>query len=190
MTTGDVLAAVERAYTAHFAQPPMRASVSFVGVEPIEVLRYEPVPSACAYLSLGMSRRAMTAASQPIAELDGPRAELLLQVHDAGYSDVWRQLAVLAATPAVEGVVVADGMTLDLGRPLATGSSCSGCLIGVAPIEPVASPVGTVVVLQVLPATATELAWARVHGTAALRERWSAAATDLLDLGRRAVSLR
>ena len=45
----------------------MRASVSFVGVDPIQVLRFEPIPGELAYLTLGMSALPMTAA----AELDG-----------------------------------------------------------------------------------------------------------------------
>jgi hypothetical protein len=44
-------------------------------------------------------------------------------------------------------------------------------------------------VLQVVPATATELAWCRVHGSAALRERWAEQHTDLLDLERAAADL-
>lgn len=190
MSTGDLLASVERALTEHYARSPVRASVSFVGVEPIEVLRYNLVPDERVYVSLGMSRHVMVAAAHPTVQRGAPRAELMLRLRGAGYRDVWRQLAVLAATPTVEGAVITDGMTLDLGRPLATGATCSGCLIGIAPIEVVATTAGPVLVLQVLPATATELAWARVHGCAALRQRWSATRTDLLDLGRRAVSLR
>jgi len=44
-------------------------------------------------------------------------------------------------------------------------------------------------VLQVVPATQNELAWCRVRGAAALRERWTAQHVDLLDLGRRTVVL-
>ncbi len=44
-------------------------------------------------------------------------------------------------------------------------------------------------ILQVLPATSTELAWCRVRGSAALRERWAAAGYDLLDLARGPVAL-
>ncbi len=50
-------------------------------------------------------------------------------------------------------------------------------------------PVGAVEILQVLPATANELAWSRVHGSAALRERWAAAGVDLRDLDRNSVEL-
>jgi hypothetical protein len=46
-----------------------------------------------------------------------------------------------------------------------------------------------VVVLAVLPATATELAWGRVHGSEALQQRWADAGTDLTDLARDPVGL-
>ncbi len=43
--------------------------------------------------------------------------------------DLWRRLAVLAAGPVVEGVVYADGMSVDLGEPLDPSSLCTGGLI-------------------------------------------------------------
>lgn len=169
----------------------MRASVSFLGVEPIDVLRFEPVPYEWAYLTSGMARRPMTAASESLVTGQGPRAELMLHVRaDAGpFGDAWRQLALLAAAPAVEGVVYTVGMTVDLGQPLAAGSMCTGGVITAATVPAVDTAAGTVDVLQVQPATATELAWCRVHGTAALLQRWAEQATDLLDLGRRAARL-
>jgi hypothetical protein len=187
----EVLAAVEVALTEHFAHQPQRASVSFVGVEPIEVLRFEPVPGERAYVSLGMSRHPMTGAAELVQVTDGPRAELMLHVHDPTdeYADVWRKLAVLAAAPAVEGVVHTPGMSVDLGEPLVVGSGCTGVLITESPLADSATAAGPVAVRQVVPATAAELAWCRVKGSAALRERWTAAGTDLLDLTRRAVAL-
>jgi hypothetical protein len=41
----------------------------------------------------------------------------------------------------------------------------------------------------VLPATQTELAWARVHGSERLQQRWLTAGTDLTDLLRDPVEL-
>lgn len=191
MSAPESLPAVERALAEHFAQRPTRASVSFVGVEPIEVLRFEPIPGERAYVSLGMSRHPMTAASEVLVGDDGPRAELLVHVHDhPGRGEVlWRHLAVLAAAPAVEGVVYVVGMTVDLGQLLAPGSRCTGGLVVESPLAAIDTPAGPVAMLQVIPATSIELAWSRVHGAAALRERWAAASTDLLDLGRRAVAL-
>jgi hypothetical protein len=187
----DVLAAVEAALVEHFAHQPQRASVSFVGVEPVEVLRFEPVPGERAYVSLGMSRHPMTGAGELLQAADGPRAELMLHLHDPTdeHAEVWRKLAVLAAAPAVEGVVHTPGMSLDLGEPLAADSVCTGVLITESPLTDIATDAGPVAVLQAVPATATELAWCRVRGSAALRERWTDAHTDLLDLARRAVAL-
>ena len=133
----------------------------------------------------------MTAASAAVQSLEGPRAELVLLCRDGAdeHVDVWRQVAILAAAPAVEGVVYSAGMTVDLGQPIAAGSRCTGALVVDAPIAAVAAAPGPVSLLQVVPATATELAWCRVRGSAALRERWAEHATDLLDLRRAAVSL-
>lgn len=175
----------------HFGHRPQRASVSFVGVDPIEVLRFEPIPGERAYLTLGMARHAMTGAAEAMLSADGPRAELLLHLRDPGdgYADVWRRLAVLAAAPAVEGVVYANGMSVEIGESLVAGSACIGVLVIDSPLTPVASASGPVTILQVLPATSTELAWCRVRGSAALRERWREHDVDLLDLTRRPVLL-
>ena len=196
MSVSPVLDAVEAAISDHFGHRPTRASVSFVGVEPIEVLRYEPIPGELAYVSLGMSRRPMTSASELVADADGPRAELMLHLRadSAGAAAAWRSLAVLAAAPAVEGVVYTDGMTVDLGQPFGDGSRCTGVVVAESRLESVAvtsvePDASDVLVLQVLPATSEELAWGRVHGSAALRELWQAQRCDLLDLGRRGVDL-
>lgn len=181
-----MLSAVEAALEEHFAQAPARASVSFVGVEPIEVLRFEPVPGERVYVTLGMARRAMTAATELVQQQDGPRAELMLHVHDPidAFADVWRSLSVLAASPAVEGVVYAAGVSVDTGQPLAPGSRCTGGVLVRSPLAPVDTADGTVDVLQVVPATSIELAWCRVQGSAALRERWADQGVDLLELAR------
>jgi hypothetical protein len=184
-------AELELALADHFGQRPTRASVSFVGVEPIEVLRFEPIPGERAYVSLGMSRHPMIRASEVFVGTDGPRAELMVHVDDQpGHGEVlWRHLAVLAAAPAVEGVVYTSGVTVDLGEPLVPGSRCTGGLVVESPLVAIDTAAGPVAVLQVVPATSTELAWCRVHGAAALRERWESTQAELLDLGRRAVAL-
>ena len=187
----EVLSAVEAALVEHFAQRAPRASVSFVGVDPIEVLRFEPVPGERAFLTLGMSRHPMTAATAALMAADGPRAELMLHVRDPldDHAQVWRRLALLAAAPAVEGVVYTDGMSVEIGEPLVPASSCVGVVILDSPLPPVASDVGDVRILQAVPATSTELGWCRVRGSTALRERWREHATDLLDLLRPPVPL-
>jgi hypothetical protein len=191
MTAPSVLADVEAALVEHFGTQPRRASVSFVGVDPIEVLCFEPIPGERAYVSLGMSRQSMTGAAETRRSGDGPRAELLLHIRDPAddYAGIWRRLAVLAAAPVVEGVVYAAGMTVDLAEPLAPGSATTGVVVSESPLPTVDSTGGPVPILQVLPATSTELAWCRVRGSAALRARWAAAGTDLLDLLRRPVAL-
>ena len=186
-----MLAAVDAALCEHFGHQPVRASVSFVGVEPIEVLRFEPIPGERIYVSLGMSRRPMTGAAEVIQRADGPRAELLVHLRDPAdeFADVWRPLAVLAAAPVVEGVVYSPGMTVDTGQPLASRSHCTGGVLGESPVDPAPTAAGAVDILQLQPATPNELAWCRVHGAAALRERWAAQQIDLTDLARPGVSL-
>lgn len=189
VTTNDTLALVETALREHFHQVADRASVSFVGVEPIEVLRFEPIPGQNAYVSLGMSRHPMTPADSQIQSKEDPRAELMLHVRQGHSDELWRQLAVLAAAPAVEGVVFVPGMTVDLGTSLGAGSRCTGGVITTSLIPDVATPKGVVQILQVLPATSTELAFSRVHGTDALTARWAERRTDLSNLSRPAVEL-
>ena len=191
MADPDVLPAVDAAVCAHFGQQPARASVSFVGVQPIEVLRFEPRAGERTYVSLGMSRHPMTGAGASVLVADGPRAELLLYLRDPrdAYADAWRRLAVLAAAPAVEGVIYQPGMTVDLGEPLAGGSGCTGVLVIDSPIAPVRTGSADVAVLQVVPATAAELAWCRVKGSDDLRRRWDEEDTDLRDLARAPVRL-
>jgi hypothetical protein len=191
VTSPPVLAAVEAALIDHFGAPPQRASVSFVGVEPIEVLRFEPIPGERAYVSLGMARHPMTGADAVVRPADGPRAELMLHLRDPAdeHADVWRRLAVLAAAPSVEGVVYRAGMSVDLGEPLVAGAVTTGGLVAPSGLAAIATPAGEVEILQLLPATSTELAWCRVHGSDALRGRWGDRGTDLLDLRRRPVAL-
>lgn len=191
MTTPTVLAEVERALTRHFAQPPARASISFVGVEPIEVLRFTGADGTRHYLSLGLSRRPMTAGAEQHLDADGPRAELQLTVRDRldAYPDVWRCLAVLAAAPVVEAIVHEPGATVDLGAPIAPASRCTGVLLTASAIAAIPTAAGRVDILDATPATATELAWCRVHGSDPLCQRWADQHVDLLDLGRAPATL-
>lgn len=191
MHAPPVLRAVEDALVAHFGQRPQRASVSFVGVDPIEVLRFASEADERVYVTLGMARYPMTGAEQSVMAQDGPRAELLLRLQDPHeeYADVWRRLALLAAAPAVEGVVYAAGMSVDLGEPLVSGSVCTGVLVRASALRAIRTPDGAVEVLEAVPATAAELAWCRAKGAAALEQRWADAGTGLLDVVRRSVPL-
>jgi hypothetical protein len=187
----DLLAAVEASLTERFGSEPARASMSYVGVETVEVLRYRSAPGEWTYASLGMSRHPMTGAAANVIAIDGPRAELILRVREltdpAG--DVWRRLALLAVAPSVEGVVYTTGMTIDTGEPLIPGSSCTGALVVESHLADVDTPRGAVTLLEALPATSNELAWSRVHGATALRARWAEQDVDPADLGRATVAL-
>jgi hypothetical protein len=183
----DVLAEVESSLADLLGAQPDRASISFLGVEPIQILRFD-TGALVTYVSLGMSRRAMTASDSMVMSEAGPRAELLLQVRGDG-GEAWQRLAVLAAAPVVEGVVYAAGMTVDLGTTFNAVSRCTGGVVVASALPPITAAVGPVDVLRVLPATSTELGWARVKGSAALTERWEQRGTDLLNLARSAVDL-
>jgi hypothetical protein len=190
-----VLACVEAAYHQHYETSAVRASVSFVGVEPIEILRYgqgghSDSPLVSDYLSLGMSRYPMVEATATVVDpLTAPRAELLLSVLGQP-DDVWRRLAVLAAAPAVESAVYQAGGRVDLGETWSSGSRCTGAVLTPGPLSPIRAPgVAEVAVLRLLPALPVELAWGRVHGSDALVNRWRQAHTDLRDLRRDAVDL-
>jgi len=187
--SSDILPLVEAAYRQHFEVIPARASVSFLGLDPIEILRY-PDGVVDHYLSLGMSRHPMSNPGEVvIAAETAPRAELLLSA--AGRPEpLWRNLAVLAAAPAVEGAVYQVADRVDLGEPLCPGSRCTGGVLAAAELQPITVPgLAAVHVLRVLPATQTELAWARVHSSEQLQQCWLAAGTDLTDLLRDPVEL-
>lgn len=189
----EVLARVEAACHQHFETEPSRASVSFVGVDPIEVLLYQQTyshsPSVSSYVTLGMSRHPMVGADAEVLSADGPRAELMLTISGRSTDGAWRRLAVLAAAPAVESVVYAPLARIDLGEAWLPGSRCTGAVISAGQMLPVPIDRGQVDIFRVIPVTSTELAWARVHGTESLIERWDASGTELQDLFREPVDL-
>ena len=188
MTESDaVLAEISSALENAFGSKPSRASISFVGVEPIEVLRFRSGDTT-SHITLGMARRPMTGAEEATIAADGPRAELIVQTYTDG-GELWRHLAVLGASPAVEGVVYREHMTLDLGVPLAVGSRCTGGIVTASALPAIETQAGSVDILRLLPATPTELAWARVRGAPALLELWQAQGVDPLDLERSAAAL-
>jgi len=190
---GDLVAVqVEAHLLSALGQDSGRASVSFLGSERIDVLRFGPDDSGLVrYATVGMSRVPMAdPASYDVAR--GPRAELLLTVRGR-VDSVVRRLAVLASSPVVEGVVVAPGAGLDLGEPFWDGGGMTAVLVAepggfVADLDP-GDGGEPVRFLPLLPMTTAEAAWKRVHGAAALEQRWLAAGTDLRDPGRRAVRL-
>lgn len=207
----EVRARVESRLRSALGEPDARAAVTFVGTDRIEVLRFTGTGTGAAdpggsqgaagagalvrYATVGMSAQPMTDAASPGAgasvvladPVRGPRAELLLTVR-AGWADtgkVLRPLAVLAASPQVEGVVIAPGNSLDLGEPLWPGARFRAVLVGEGgglvedlALEP---PMDPVRFLPLLPMTPNEAAWKRVHGGGALQERWLAQGVDLRD---------
>ena len=192
-SSGDrVLLLVEAHLLSVFGEDSGRAGVSFLGAERIDVLRFGPDPDGLVrYATLGMSRAPMGDPGAGLVATTGPRAELVLTLR--GLQDsVLRRLAVLAASPAVEGVVVAPGAGLDLGEPLWDGARSSAVLVG-EPGGLVADlPVDAdepVRFLPVLPMTAEEAAYKRVHGAAALEALWLRSGTDLRDPHRAPVRL-
>lgn len=191
----EILALVEARLRNAFGEPDARAAVTFLGTDRIEVLRFAE-GDLVRYATLGMSAHPMTDPTAAVADpLRGPRAELVLTVRAglAPTDKVLRPLAVLAASPMVEGVVVAPGASLDVGEPLWDGAQFSSVLVaepgGLVEDLDLDEPLEPVRFLPLLPMTANEAAWKRVHGAAALQERWLARGTDLRDPLRTAVAL-
>ncbi|MEV5593006.1 suppressor of fused domain protein [Streptomyces sp. NPDC052496] len=195
----DVLELVEARLRTTLGEPDARAAVTFLGTDRIEVLRFTgggPDGDLVRYVTLGMSDRPMTDPTAVLADpLRGPRAELLLSVK-AGRADtdkVLRPLAVLAASPQVEGVIVAPGASLDVGEPLWPGAPFTSVLVaepgGLVEDLELDEPLDPVRFLPLLPMTPNEAAWKRVHGAEALQERWLKGGTDLRDPLRTGVAL-
>ncbi|MFR9724061.1 suppressor of fused domain protein [Streptomyces sp. MS19] len=191
----SVLPLVEERLRAALGEPDARAAVTFLGTERVEVLRFTG-GGTVRYATLGMAAAPMADPAAVVADPErGPRAELLLTFR-AGAADtdrVLRPLAVLAASPVVEGVVVAPGASLDLGEPLWPGAPFTSVLVG-DPGDPVPdlalpAPLDPVRFLPLLPMTPHETAWKRARGAEALRERWRAHGVDPRDPGRAGVPL-
>lgn len=186
-------AAVESHLLGVFGQDSGRASVTFLGTERIDVLRFGPDEAGIVhYATVGMSRSPMTDPLAAVVDLNaGPRAELFLSLRD-GRDGVARALAVLAAAPAVEGLVVVAGASLDLGESLWPGAGFTSVLVGepgglVADLD--AGAADPVRFFPVLPMTPAEAAWKRVHGAAAIEQRWLEHAVDVRNPDRLAVPL-
>ncbi|MFG2878464.1 suppressor of fused domain protein [Streptomyces sp. NPDC048337] len=191
----EILALVEARLRSAFGEPDARAAVTFLGTDRIEVLRFAE-GDLVRYATLGMSAHPMTDPTDVVADpVRGPRAELVLTVRGgvAPTDKLLRPLAVLAASPQVEGLIVAPGASLDVGEPLWDGAAFSSVLVaepgGLVEDLELDEPMDPVRFLPLLPMTANEAAWKRVHGAAALQERWLARGTDLRDPLRTAVAL-
>jgi hypothetical protein len=110
-----------------------------------------------------------------------------------------RSIAVVAAAPAVEGLVLTADALVDLETPLWYTPSPPGrsapapraapftaVLLGPSHIGDVelAAPLEPVTVLSATPITATEAAWVRLKGAEAMREAWRVDGVDVLDPAR------
>lgn len=178
----------------HFADHRRdEASVTFLGTDPMKVLRYVPQPGSgddvVWYCTLGCSNQPMDPATMN-PDPNGPRAELVLGLR-RGVDAVLKTLAIAAASPAVEGVVLRPGFLLDLETPLWPGAAFTGFVLEAAALPEVTGDWGAgVQLLQAVPVTQTEAAWVRLKGAAALREAWDEAGVDVTDPDRPAVNPR
>jgi hypothetical protein len=195
----EVLTEVRAHLRTHFARAgitaePVSASVTFLGNEPVQVLRFAPdvgPESVAHYVSLGSSRHPMTDGSDPSAILDplrGPRAEVVVSLYGPSPAGLARSVAVLATAPAVEGLVLEPDALIDLSGPLWRSSSFTAFLLGRSDIADLAltPPLDPVAFLSATPITATEAAWVRLKGAGAMRQAWQADGVDVLDPNRRA----
>ncbi|GAB6900541.1 suppressor of fused domain protein [Kineosporia succinea] len=181
--------------TATFPGPQAAASVTFLGTTALTVIRFGPDASGLVrYATVGVSEAPMHPPTASVVDpVLGPRAELVLSLRP-GRDEVLRTLAVLAATPQVEGLVLTAGATIDLGQPLWPGARLSAVLLGeeagLVPDLELPDPMEPVRFHPVLPMTADEAALARARGAAHLRQLWLDAGTDLRDPDRVSVLTR
>jgi hypothetical protein len=191
----DVTAEVRSRLQAHFTAAgvlgePAEANITFLGAERIGILRYGPDGGGVNhYVSLGCSRYPMIDPTDLVADGQlGPRAEVMVSLRPPSPAGLARSIAVLAAAPAVEGLVLEPDALVDLSGPLFEGAPFTAFLLGPSAIEGVAlpDPLSDVTVLQATPITPTEAAWVRLKGAEAMREAWRSDGVDVLDATRRA----
>ena len=125
----DVLAEVRAHLQEHYARlgitaEPDAASVTFLGAEKIDVLRFGPddrpaFEGVIHYVSLGCSRHPMFEPTEMVTDaLHGPRAEVVVALRGPSPAGLARSVAVLAAAPAVEGLMLEPDALVDLESPL------------------------------------------------------------------------
>jgi hypothetical protein len=171
---------------AELGEPDARAAVTFVGTDRIEVLRFpDPSPDP---------GRGLVHYAALCPPPDPPLILTLRTTPGADTDGVVRQLAVIAASPQVEGVRLEPGAALDLGAPLWPGAPFTAVLVdeaedGAEDGAESDDPGDTPLPLRLLPLTPAEAAWRRARGTAALRAAWRRHGTDPRDPARRSVPL-
>lgn len=193
----DVLEAVRGHLRDHFARQgntadPETASVTFLGTDRIDVVRFaSPGEDAAQYVSLGCSRHPMVDPAEMVAgPVQGPRAEIVVALRGPSPTGLSRSLAVVAAAPAVEGLILAPDALVDMETPLWEGAPFTAFLLGRSDIDDVIlpDPLSPVAVLAAVPITATEAAWVRLKGADAMREAWVQDEVDVTNPRRRAAS--
>jgi hypothetical protein len=189
----DVLAKVRAQLREHFATTgitaePVEASVTFLGSERIDVLRFGPDEDGIShYVSLGCSRHPMFDPTEMVTDaLHGPRAEVVVELRGPSPKGLVRSLAILAAAPAVEGLILEPDALVDLETPLWESAPFTAFLLSGSDIDDVAlaAPLPPVTVLSATPITANEAAWVRLKGADAMRDAWQQDDVDVLDQGR------
>lgn len=186
----SVLDTVRDHLVEHFGPDPQEASVTFLGASPVRILRFVDIESGVVrYVSLGCSADPMGDPSALVPDPTAPRAEICLVLR-GGVDGLVRALAVLAAAPAVEGLILAEGALIDLGEPLWPGSSFTAVVLRAPEIPDVELPgeAAPVRVFRAVPVTHTEAAWVRMKGAAELEDAWAEAGIDVTDAGRSAVN--
>ncbi|MGU3292259.1 suppressor of fused domain protein [Williamsia sp. M5A3_1d] len=168
---------------------PQRASVTFLGVEAIDVLRFTDVDAGdVVFASVGCSRHPMADPTDLGADpVRGPRAEIVVRMHAGDpLVDLHRSVALLAATPSVEGVVLLADALIDLGEPLWSGSACTAVVLSADEIGDCSldDPMSPVTFLRAIPITGNEAAWVRLRGVEELRRAWDEAGIDVADVRR------
>ncbi|TPG36031.1 suppressor of fused domain protein [Mycolicibacterium hodleri] len=173
---------------------PAAASVTFLGADSIEVLRYGPdADGTHHHVSLGCSRYPMLDPTAMVVDsASGPRAEVVVALRGPTPAGLARSIAVVAASPAVEGLVLAPDALVDLETPLWEGSPFTAVLLSASDIDDVElpEPSDPVVLLSATPITPTEAAWVRLKGAEAMREAWRTDGVDVRDPRRPAAQPR
>lgn len=189
-SSSSVLDAVRAHLERQYGPEPQEASVTFLGASPIRVLRFVDIETGLVrYVTLGCSAEPMGDPSALVPDPTAPRAELSLSLR-GGVDGLVRALAVIAAAPAVEGLVLTEGALVDLGEPLWPGAAFTAVILRAPEIPDVELPgdAADVAVFRAVPVTHTEAAWVRMKGAGELEEAWAEAGIDVTDPARSAVN--
>ncbi|MDL9946017.1 suppressor of fused domain protein [Gordonia sp. ABSL11-1] len=188
----EVTGRIDDHLAATLASAPQRASVTFLGVEPIDVLRFVSGDDVL-YVTVGCSRHPMADPTDLHADpLRGPRAELVVRMHGStALPGLHRRMATLAAAPAVEGLVLDVDALVDLSEQLWDGAMCTAVLLEADDLGEVTldAPREPVRFLRAVPITANEAAWVRLKGADALRGAWREAGIDVMSPDRAGATL-